>query len=77
MDCTLAEIRSQRVIINEALSDGVLVTTGVPQGSVLRPVVCITYISDIDVRLNNFMIKSADDMKVGNSAHLDKDRQSI
>ncbi len=69
--------RKQRVVINGSASDWGPVTSGVPQGSVLRPVLFIIYIKDIDLGLNNFIAKFADDTKIGNSVISDCDRQSL
>ncbi len=59
--------RKQRVVINDIAPDWAPVTSGVPQGSVLGPVLFIIYINDIDVGLNNYILKFANDTKIGNS----------
>ncbi len=69
--------RNQRVVINGTASDWTPVTSGVSQGFVLEPVLFIIYINDIDVVLNNFIAKFADDTKIGNSIITDHDRMSI
>ncbi len=49
----------------------------VSQGSVLGSVLFIIYINDINIGLNNFIAKFADDTKIGNSVISDCDRPSL
>ena len=61
--------RKQRVIINGKASDWISVMSGVPQGSVLGPLLFVIFINDIDRAVNSsqaILSKFADDTKCGN-----------
>ena len=56
--------RLQRVSINGNLSSWQRVTSGVPQGSVLGPVLFLNYINDLEDGVTDWIIKFADDTNI-------------
>ena len=57
--------RRQRVTVGRKYSEWAEVTSGVPQGSVLAPLLFIMYVSDMQVDSNNsLLVKFADDTKI-------------
>ncbi|KAF2351894.1 Reverse transcriptase domain [Trinorchestia longiramus] len=69
--------RTQRVVIHDETSDPALVTSGVPQGSVLGPLLFIIYINDLDVGIISKINKFADDTKLCDRAITERDRATI
>ncbi|KAF2360682.1 Reverse transcriptase domain [Trinorchestia longiramus] len=69
--------RTQRVVIHDETSDPALVTSGVPQGSVLSPLLFIIYINDLDVGIISKINKFADETKLCHRAFTERDRATI
>ena len=62
--------REQRVVINNVCSEWSNVISGIPQGSVLGPILFTIFINDIPVDINSNIKIFADDTKLYNGAHL-------
>ena len=56
--------RQQRVLLNGTKSGWNDVLSGVPQGSVLRPLLFLIFINSIEDDVNSTVLKFADDLKV-------------
>ena len=69
--------RRQRVTVNGAKSDWVPVTSGVPQGTVLGPLLFLVYINDLPDIVSSPVKMFADDMKLYRSVCQTPDTQAL
>ena len=67
--------RSQRVVIRGSTSESFEVTSGVPQGSVLGPILFLIFINDLPLEIISPLSLFADDSKVFSRIVADKNKK--
>ena len=69
--------RRQRVVVDGDVSNWKSVLSGVPQGSVLGPILFLIYINDLDDSITSNILKFADDTKLFRKVNTDGDKQHL
>ena len=69
--------RRQRVVVDGEVSSWKSVLSGVPQGSVLGPILCLVYIDDLEEGVTGNILKFADDTKLFRKTKEIGDKQKL
>ena len=69
--------RRQRVVVDGEGSNWKSVLSGVPQGSVLGPILFLIYINDLDASITSNVLKFADDTKLFRKVNTDGGKKNL
>ena len=69
--------RRQKVVVNGEKSDWGKVTSGIPQGSILGPLMFVLYINDLPNEIESSMLLFADDTKIFREIKSIKDQETL
>ena len=69
--------RRQRVIVDGEISNWKSVLSGVPQGSVLGPILFLIYTNDLEDDISSKLLKFADDTKLFRKVTNNTDKQNL
>ena len=69
--------RRQRVMVNGVCSEWTNVTSGIPQGSVLGPILFTIFINDLPISISSHVKIFADDTKIYNTTVLQDDLHKL
>ena len=69
--------RRQRVVVDGEVSNWKTVLSGIPQGSVLGPILFLIYINDLDDSITSNVLNFADDTKLFRKVNTDGDKQHL
>ena len=69
--------RRQRVVVEGEVSSWKSVLSGVPQGSVLGPMLCLVYINDLEEGITGKILNFSDDTKLFTKTKEIGDKQNL